>query len=69
MGDLIKALAKPYNAANAALRTRDYETHQARPPGPEKTRAQKERDRERSSMFLASHGIMQEDVEIEVIDD
>ena len=69
LGGLIKALAEPYNATNAALRTRDYETHQTQPPGSEKSLAQKEREREASDMFLARHGFLQEDAEIQVIDD
>jgi hypothetical protein len=52
LGSLIKALAEPYNVLDSALRQRDYEIHQARSPGPEKTRAQKERDRYESDMFL-----------------
>ena len=69
LGYLIKALAKPYNVLDSALHQRDYEIHQARPPGPEKTRAQKEREREASDMFLARHGFLQEDAEIEIVDD
>ena len=69
LGDLIRALAEPYNVARSALAARDYEIHQARPPGPEKSRAQKEREQYESDMFLARHGFLQEDIEIEVIDD
>jgi hypothetical protein len=69
LGDLIRALVKPYSVARDALASRDYEIHQARSPGPEKTRAQKERDQYESDMFLASHGFMQENSDIEIVDD
>ena len=69
LGGLIRALAEPYNVARSALAARDYEIHQARPPGPEKSRTQKEREQYESDMFLARHGFLQEDIEIEVIDD
>ena len=69
LGGLIRALAEPYNVADAALRTRDYEIHQARPPGPEKSRWEKENDEYNTNLQLASMGIMQENIDIEIKND
>jgi hypothetical protein len=69
LGDLIRALAKPYNAASQTLVARDREIHQSRPAGPEKSQWEKEMDRTDTDFWLASHGIMQESAEIEIIDD
>jgi hypothetical protein len=60
LGSLIRALAKPYNAADQAMQHRDRETH------PE---SYDQELRRKTDLWLASHGIMQENIDIEIIDD
>ena len=70
LGNLIRTLAEPYNVANAALRTRDIESHMPNASKKEKKSAvQKDHEQYERDMWLASHGIMQEDVEIVIVDD
>ena len=60
LGSLIRALAKPYNVADQAMQHRDREAH------PE---SYDQELRRKSDLWLASHGIMQENIDIEIIDD
>ena len=60
LGSLIRALAKPYNAADQAMQHRDREAH------PE---SHDQELRRKSDLWLASHGIMQENIDIEIVDD
>ena len=60
LGVLIRALAEPYNAANQTMQKRDREAH------PE---SYDQKLRRETDLWLATHGAMQENIDIEIIDD